>query len=127
MNIGRAFFSLLVAAIAPGLIAVALTPIQSLSLLQAAIILSAWYFFSLPLVLILGISTLYFSLKIKYGAILLPPLVGCLSGMAIAKIMYARGTPWHDMWMLVLDGLLVAIVAVFIYFKPWAGLRSKSR
>jgi hypothetical protein len=45
--------------------------------------------------------------------------------MAIAKVMYTRGTPWPDMWLLVLDGVLVAIVAVFIYVKPWAGLKSK--
>lgn len=126
MNMGRAFLSLLIAAIAPGLVAVSITSVQSLSFLQMIVIFGVWYFFSLPLILIFGLLTLYFSLKIKYGVIFLPPLVGCLAGAAIAKVMYTRGTPLHDMWLLVLDGLLVALMAVLIYFRPWAELRFKS-
>ncbi|MDV0438835.1 hypothetical protein O2N62_11080 [Xanthomonas sacchari] len=119
MDVRRATLSLLVAALMPGGVALAVTPSQSESFLHAVVIFGAWYFLSLPIVLILGLLTLHFSMKMKYGAVILPPLIGCLSGAAIAKMMYASGTPLHDMWLLVLDGLLVAVMAAFIYFRPW--------
>ncbi|WOS42038.1 hypothetical protein [Xanthomonas rydalmerensis] len=120
MHVGRATLSLLIAALMPGGVALAVTPGQSESFLHAVVIFGIWYFLSLPVVLVLGLLTLHFAMKMKYGPVLLPPLIGCLSGGAIAKMMYASGTPLHDMWLLVLDGLLVAVVAAFIYFRPWA-------
>jgi hypothetical protein len=125
MNINRAVGSFLVAALMPGMIAILTTPVESSNFLTAVVVFGVWYVVSLPLIFIIGFVTLFFSLKIRYGPFFLPPLAGCLSGIVFAKLMYVRGTPVHDMWLLVLDGLLTAIVAALIYFKPWLKLRHR--
>lgn len=85
MNISRAVSALLVAALMPGVVAILITSVGASSFLTAAVVFGILYIFSLPFILIIGFFTLFFLLKIKYGPLFMPPLIGCLSGMLIAN------------------------------------------
>ena len=126
MNVKRAIISFLVGALAPGIIAVVVTPTGASSISAGIVVFGVWYLLSLPIVFGVGFMTLFLALKIRHGPIFLPPLVGCSAGLLIAKAMYTQGTAMQDMWLLVLDGFATAILAALIYFKPWLKSRPQA-
>lgn len=125
MDVKKAIISFMIAALAPGVVAIATTPVGASSMSTGIVIFGVWYLFSLPVIFAVGFATLFIALKLKYGPIFLPPLVGGLSGLLIAKMMYTKGAEMQDMWLLVLDGFLTAVVAALIYFRPWLKLRQQ--
>lgn len=125
MDVKKAVISFLIAALAPGVVAIVTTPAGASSISTGIVVFGIWYLFSLPVIFAVGFATLFIALKLKYGPVFLPPLVGGLSGLLIAKITYTQGTEIQDMWLLVLDGFLTAVVAALVYFRPWSNRQGR--
>ena len=116
MNVNRATISFLIAALVPGTLAIFADPADSPGLISDMFGFTLWYVFSVPVVFCLGFATLFVSLKIKYGPIFVPPLVGSASGMLIAKASYMQGMNTEGFWLFTISGLATAVLATLIYF-----------
>jgi Na+-transporting methylmalonyl-CoA/oxaloacetate decarboxylase beta subunit len=121
MNIKRAFIAFFIAAFVPGLTAILLAPLTSApqTLIEDIFTLVIWYLFSVPIVFSVGFATLYLALKIKYGPVLLPPVVGCFGGILIANIFYSQSMNMQGLLLFTVCGTSTAVVAAIIYFRPW--------
>lgn len=119
MNVKRAIVSFSIAALVPGVISIAMLKEGSPDVLSIIGLFLIFYLICLPLVFGVGFIALFFALKIKYGPIIVPPLAGCIVGVLFAAFMYAPGTEMQDKLYFVVDGFITAIVAAFIYFRPW--------
>ena len=115
VNVMKASISFLVAALVPGIVAFLMSsqPLPNFSSIVFG--LSIFYFFSLPLVFLVGFLSLYISLKFKYGLILVPPLIGVVSGILVAKSIYSQGMNIEGLTQFTISGLATAIVAAVIY------------
>ncbi len=115
VNVMKASISFLVAALVPGIVAFLMSsqPLPNFSSIIFG--LSIFYFFSLPLVFLVGFLSLYISLKFKYGLILVPPLIGVVSGILVAKSIYSQGMNIEGLTQFIFSGLATAIVAAVIY------------
>ena len=104
----------------PGLVAALTAMLDSRSdpPLETAVGLLFWFLFSAPVVFVVGIATLYLSLKIKGGPIFIPPAVGGISGFLLAKAIYAQGENARGLLLFTLCGVATALVAMLIYFIP---------
>ncbi|MGH8032421.1 MAG: hypothetical protein ACREO8_08680 [Luteimonas sp.] len=120
MNVKRAVIAFLISALVPGVIAtlVALWDSPSLEVGMRAFWFVVWYAFSAPLVLVVGFPTLLLALKLRYGPIFLPPIVGGVAGVLVAKVMYSQGMNMQGLLLFTACGLATALVAALIYFKP---------
>lgn len=119
MNIKRAILAFSVAALAPGAVAI-VTQNNSSDWLANILLFSIFYLIYLAIIFLIGFPTLFFALRVRFGPVLLPPLVGGLSGLLIAKILYNSETSVHSQWLLILNGVIAAVVAALIYFRPWS-------
>lgn len=119
MNIRRAILAFSVAAFAPGIIAIIMGNTSS-DWLANLFLFAIFYLIYLTIIFCVGIPTLFFALRVRFGPVLLPPLVGGLSGLLIAKIMYNPGTSIHSQSSLIIDGVVTAVTAALIYFRPWS-------
>jgi hypothetical protein len=118
MNIKRAILAFSVAALAPGIIAIIMQNTSS-DWLANLLLFAVFYLIYLVIIFCIGFPTLFFALKLRFGSVLLPPLVGGLSGLLIAKSMYNPETSMHSQWLLVINGVVTAVIAALVYFQPW--------
>jgi hypothetical protein len=117
VNVDKAVISFLIAALVPGTIAILILGASEISSdpVFGIIGFCIWYLFSAPVVLCIGFITLFISLKIKYGLIIVPPLVGTASGMLIARTIYTQGMNMEGLMQFTISGLATALVASTIY------------
>jgi hypothetical protein len=119
MDIKRAILSFSVAALAPGVIAI-ITQNTSSDWLANLLLFAIFYLIYLVIILCIGFPTLFLALRVRLGPVFFPPLVGGLSGLLIAKSMYNSETSMHSQWLLVINGVVTAVIAALIYFRPWS-------
>lgn len=119
MDVKRAFFSFLVAAIVPSVISLFIMRGESFDIFAAAGLLMIFYSICLFLVLPIGFISLFIALRIKGGPIILPPLVGAVVGFFFMQVTYTSGTEFRDKYHLLIYGVSTAITAALIYFQPW--------
>jgi hypothetical protein len=118
VNVKRAVVAFIPSAFVPGVIAtlVGLWDLSSPAIGMRVFWFAVWYVFSAPLVIAVGFPTLFFALKLRYGRIFLPPLVGAASGALVAKLMYSQGMNMQGSMLFTISGLATALVATIIYF-----------
>jgi hypothetical protein len=119
INIKRASFSFLIAALAPSVISMLMMRGETFDLITVIGLFAIFYSACLMLVFPIGFISLFLALRIKGGPIVVPPLVGALVGFFFMKITYTQGTEMHDKYYLLVYGVVTAITAALIYFQPW--------
>ena len=129
MNIKRACMSFLIAALVPVTLAFffPFSASNKLTFVDYIVGYGLWLFFIIPVIFCIGFPALFLALRVKFGPVFLPPMVGGFSGFVFGKILYNPDTSLHDRSWLVVDGVAAAVIAAFIYFAPWRRFKSVSK
>lgn len=77
------------------------------------------YAFSLPLVMTTGFACLFIAGSIRNGPILVPPVAGAVGGFLVALLLNQMAHP-RAVIVYTFAGLLTALVAALIYYRPWS-------
>ena len=115
LNVKKASISFLVAALVPGIVAFLMSSQPLPNFTSIIFGISIFYFFSLPAVFLVGFLSLSIALKFKYGLILVPPAIGIVSGLLVAKSIYTQGMNMEGLTQFTISGLATAMVAAIIY------------
>ena len=116
MNVPRALVSFLVAALVPETLGALTNLGTSRGFLYDISMFGIIYLFIAPVVLCVGFVSLAVALKVKYGPIIIPPIVGAATGTLLTIAMYSQGYTTDQLMQFIVAGVLTALVGAGIYF-----------
>lgn len=107
----RAFVSLLLASIVPGVAALVTSPGER-DPLDDLLGVAIWYMFSLLIVLPIGIATYYILRRSKIPFLVSAPVVGALASAGLAHLLYRQGMVEGQLLYFIAVGSVTGLVAV---------------